>query len=530
MMGPEAGGMQAGKEAQRRVDKARAAQVDWGRTPTEVRARRLRPLRVAIAERMDEILAVICDEVGKPAMDALTGDIMVTLEQLRFYERSAAHTLRSRKIGKPWVFFRGTRFKEWMEPHGVVLVCAPWNYPLQLSVVPMVTALFAGNTVLLKCSEHTPRTARMIEELCIAAGLPDGLVQVSCEAPEDAAALLDARPDFVFFTGSYRNGRIVAAKAAELMVPTVMELGGKDAALVFDSCDVERTANGLVYGSFSNAGQVCVGTKRIYVQQGIHDAFLRIFLERVERLRVGTNIESDLGQVKIDMVRQWLDEQIEDAVARGAKLHSAWQKGLGETVPVVLTAVPKEARLLQEETFGPVVCVAPFHSEADAIQMANESEFALSASVWTGSESQGERVAAQLQCGCCVVNDVIRNIGNPEAAFGGNRSSGYGRYRGAQGLKTFSRVKTVMTVVRPRRAEIHWFPFRLRTFAIVHRILRFRHGSRFAARMRTLMGLRVILVLLAWQCCVASVSRVLPRAHGESREAILIAMAQCRRP
>jgi acyl-CoA reductase-like NAD-dependent aldehyde dehydrogenase len=438
---------------------------------------------------MDEILAVISGEVGKPAMDALGGDIVVTLEQLRFYERRAARILRSRKRGKPWFFFTGTRFEEWMEPHGVVLVIAPWNYPLQLSVVPMATALFAGNAVLLKCSERTPRTAKLIEELCLAAGLPEGLVQVSCEPPEEAAALLDAGPDFVFFTGSSHNGRKVAAKATELMIPSMMELGGKDAALVFDSCDLVRTANGLVFGSFSNAGQVCVGTKRIYVQQEIYDDFLRLFLEGVKRLRVGTGVKCDLGEIAFETVRLRLDEQIADAVARGAKLHSAWPSSAGEIAPAVLTEVPEDARLLVEESFGPAVCIAPFQSEADAIRMANASEFALSASVWTGDKAQGERVALRLQSGSCTVNDVIRNVANPEVAFGGNRSSGYGRYHGAEGLRAFSRVKTVMTATSLHRNEIHWFPFQSRTFAQVRALLRVRHGSRFGDRIRALKGL-----------------------------------------
>jgi acyl-CoA reductase-like NAD-dependent aldehyde dehydrogenase/uncharacterized protein (DUF2141 family) len=484
----------------------------------------MRPLRHAIAQRMDEIVQVISDEVSKPAMDALTGDVLVTLEQLRFYERHAARLLRPVRRGKPWFLYSGTSFVEVKEPHGVVLICAPWNYPLQLSMVPMATALFAGNAVLLKCSEYTPRTAQLIEELCIDAGLPQDLVQVYCETPDGAAALLDARPDFVFFTGSTRNGRIVAEKAANLIVPAAMELGGKDAALVFDSCDLERTANGVAYGSFSNAGQVCVGTKRIYVQQGIYDDFLRVFLERVGRLRTGTTIESDIPRVRFDMVRQRLRGQVEEAVARGAKLHTAWQPDTDAATPVVLTEVPADASLLVEETFGPVVCIAPFREEADAIGVANASAFALSASVWTGDHAQGDRVALQLQCGSCAVNDVIRNIANPEAAFGGNRSSGYGRYHGEEGLRAFSRVKTVMTAGRLHRTEVHWFPFEAKTFARLRGLLQWRHGR--GNRMKALKAMWLLLVVLSCGVCIAKPASsqqapltvnvsLPPHAHGQ---------------
>lgn len=489
--------------ARDRLTRARTAQIGWAKLPAHERARALRPLRHIITQRIDQIITTISDEVGKPPMDALAGDIMVTLEHLRFYERRAPHILRIKKIGKSRLLFSGTSFVEIMEPHGVVLICAPWNYPLQLSVVPMVTALFAGNAVLLKCSEQAPRTAQLVADICTAAGLPPDLVQVSCESPDEAAALLDASPDLVFFTGSNRNGRIVAAKAATLMIPTVMELGGKDPALVFASCDLQRTVNGIAYGSFSNSGQVCVGIKRIYVQQPIYENFLSLFLGRVAQLRSGTAIESDLGPIRLDSVRQRLHEQVNDAVARGAKLHTPLLADSKTSAPIVLTEVSADASLLLDESFGPVVCIAPFQTETDAIAAANSSAFALSASVWTGDKAQAQRVALQLQSGTCAINDVIRNIGNPHAAFGGNKSSGHGRYHGAEGLRTFSRVKTIMTATHPHPTEIHWFPFKASTFSRLRAILQFRHRNGIRSRIKALTGLWMMLPFLICGACIA---------------------------
>ena len=182
------------------MDKARLAQREWARLSVKQRCRSMRRLRSAIAADLDLIVAVVLEEVGKPLMDVLTGDVMVTLEQLRFYERTSPRILRARSVGKPWFFFAGTRFTELREPHGVALIFAPWNYPFQLALLPMATALFAGNAVILKCSERTPRTAALIVSFCRKANLPDNLVQVSWERPEDAAALIDAGPDFLFFT------------------------------------------------------------------------------------------------------------------------------------------------------------------------------------------------------------------------------------------------------------------------------------------------------------------------------------------
>jgi acyl-CoA reductase-like NAD-dependent aldehyde dehydrogenase/uncharacterized protein (DUF2141 family) len=506
-----------------RVAQARIAQAAWATLTPAQRVHALRPLRQVIAQRMDEIIATISDEIGKPPMDALTGDVMVTLEHLRFYERCAVRVLRPHRTSRSRILFSGTRFDQTSEPHGVVLICAPWNYPLQLALVPMATALFAGNAVLLKCSENTPRSAQLIIDLCAAAALPANLVQVSYEAPAAAEALIDAHPDFIFFTGSNGNGRAVAAKAAALTIPTIMEFGGKDAALVFDSCDLARTVNGLTYGAFSNAGQVCVGTKRIYVQQSIYDQFLGNFLERVRQLRIGTTLDSELGPIRIEAVRQRLRAQLDDAVARGAQLHTA--PGAEDAGPIVLTGVPADALLLLDESFGPVVCITPFTHETDAIAAANGSAFALSASIWTRDKTQAQRVASALDTGTCAINDVIRNIGNPYSAFGGNKSSGHGRYHGEEGLRAFTRTKSTMTVTHPRPVEVHWFPFRISTFNRLRTLLLLRHGGNLRAKIKSLKGLWMLLPFLL---CVASPAKpsppsgslaveitLPPQAHGQ---------------
>lgn len=493
-----------------RIEKARRAQARWAGLSVDRRSKALRSLRNEIASQIDQIVAVISEEVGKPPLDVLTGDILVVLEQLRFYERNADQFLRSHLVGKPWFFFTGTRFTESREPHRVALIFAPWNYPFQLAVVPMITALFAGNAVLLKCSEKTPRTAALIASLCNDANLPEDLVQVSCESPEAAGALIDAGPDFLFFTGSSRNGCIVAQRAAKYLIPAVLELGGKDACIVFASCDLARAIEGVVYGAFSNAGQVCVGAKRIYVEQSIYDAFLRGFIDRIAQLRIGTTLDSDMGPILIEAVRELLSEQVEDALARGARLHTVWERGSDRVAPLVFTDIPPEAHLLTQESFGPVVCVASFRDEEEAIQLANSTPFALSASIFIGDTDRGQRIAAQLTSGTCAVNDAIRNIGNPQASFGGNRSSGYGRYHGSAGLYTFSRTKTVMVVTRPRPREIHWFPFTSLTFNRLRGLLLFRHRSGPALRkMKDLFHL-LILAGMFCMCAFAQAASISP--------------------
>jgi len=460
-----------------RIEVAREVQPEWAKLSVRERLTALKKIRQALAARMDRVVETICEEVGKPPLDALSGDVLVVLEHLRYCEREAAKVLRTRRAGQPAILFRGARFDEVMEPHGVAVVFAPWNYPLQLAMVPMTTALVAGNAVVLKCSERTPKVAALIEELCLEARLPEGLVQVCCDAPDEARALIEARPDVVFFTGSSANGHAVAERCATLQIPTIMELGGKDACLVFASCDVTRTINAVTYAAFSNAGQVCVGAKRVFVERAIFAEFVAGLVARAREVRVGPGVDCDMGPVRMEFVRSLLAEQVDDAVARGATLHAEWDRRGDVVPPLILTGVPRAARLLNDETFGPVVCVGAFDDEAEAIALANDSAFALGSSVFGGDDAQAQRMARALSAGSCTINDTIRSVGNPYVAFGGNKASGYGRYHGRAGLEAFSRVKSVMTVTRPQRMEIHWFPFTAKTYALLRGLMLFRHGA-----------------------------------------------------
>jgi 4,4'-diapolycopenoate synthase len=459
--------------AEERVARARKAQARWAAQSVAERAKRLRPLRTALAARMGDFIAVMGEEVGKPPMDVVAGDMMVTLEQLRFYEQHAAELLRVRRVGQPPFFYSGARFVEVPEPFGVVLVLAPWNYPVQLGVIPAATALFAGNAVLLKCSEKVPRTAALLGEVCAAAAVDPDLFQVSCDEPAEAAQLVNARPDLLFFTGSTEVGRAVAQRAAALLVPAVLELGGKDAAIVFRSAQLPRAARGLAYGAFSNNGQVCISTRRILLDAEIEPSFVPAFLAEVEKLRLGR----DLGPLRVEGVEARVREQIASAVAEGAEVLHGWPAPEGELGPVVLRHVSARSRLLTEEVFGPVVILSSFADEQQAVAEANSSPWALSASVWTGDRRQAVRVAKALASGSCAVNDVIRNIANPQAAFGGNGASGWGRYHGPEGLRTFSRTKTIMLMHGKRTREIHWFPFSSRLQRMMEGLMQFRHGT-----------------------------------------------------
>jgi acyl-CoA reductase-like NAD-dependent aldehyde dehydrogenase/uncharacterized protein (DUF2141 family) len=505
--------------------RAKDAQPAWAALSVSRRCDILRDFRREIALHCESIAATIAAETSKPPLDALSGDVLVTLEHLRYYEGQAARILRPRRIGKPAFLFRGARFETHFEPHGVALIFGASNYPFQLSVIPLITALVAGNSVVLKCSERTPATAALIARLCAHANLPRDVVQVLHDGPEQSAALIDASPDFIFFTGSSRHGQQVAERAAKHLIPTVLELGGKDASIIFADCNLNRAVEGITYGAFSNAGRVCVSVKRAYVEASIYAEFLALLKQRVAKLRVSPGPDADFCPLP-EEGQSDVRAQIEEALSRGATLHAPQDRAAIGREPVLLTEVPHEALILTEESFGPALCVAPFGDEFEAIALANASPFALSSSVWTHNRARGRRVAAQLSAGTCAINDVIRNIANPYAAFGGNRLSGYGRYRGPEGLRAFSRIKTVMIASDRRTREINWFPFRERTMHQLATLLKFRHGGRgIAARLNRMLLPLVPLLLSSILAVPASTSetqthltidvRLPEHAHGK---------------
>jgi acyl-CoA reductase-like NAD-dependent aldehyde dehydrogenase/uncharacterized protein (DUF2141 family) len=463
-------------ESQQILARARAAQPAWAALPVSRRCAALGELRRVIARECESIAETIARETSKPLLDALSGDVLVTLEHLRYYEQHAARILRSRRVGKSFFFYRGVRFETSFEPQGVALIFGASNYPLQLSVIPLITALAAGNAVVLKCSERTPETAALIARLCARANFLGDLVQVLWDGPEQSATLIDAQPDIIFFTGSSRHGQQVAERAAQHLIPAVLELGGKDASLVFADCNLARAVEGITYGAFSNTGRVCVAVKRVYIEAPIYDEFVGRLKQRISQLRVSPDPDADFCPLAGDALPA-LRAQVEDALSRGATMEWPQDRATVASGPTLLTDVPAEARILTDESFGPALCAAPFRDEAEAIALANSSGFALSSSIWTDSDARARRVAAQLSAGSCSVNDVIRHIGNPQAAFGGNRLSGYGRYHGPEGLRSFSRVKTIMLANDRRAREINWFPFDRRTRQQLAGVIKFRHAA-----------------------------------------------------
>ncbi len=434
----------------RAVERARAAQVEWAARSITDRAAVLKRFRAVLFARRHEVASVVSRENGKPVVEALMAEVFVALEYAQYYAGLAPKRLRPHVAPSRTM---GTMLKKVTieyHPHGVVGVIAPWNYPFQLAAGAILPALVAGNAVVLKPSEFTPSSGVLLGELLVESGLPTGVLQVIPGDGSAGAALIQAGVNRVHFTGSVATGRKVAAACGALLVPCGLELGGSDAALVFADADLERAARGLVWGRFSNAGQTCVAPKRIFVEHQAFDAFAAHFAREVQALTVGaaTVAGAEVGPLIRPEAVTVLEAQLADAMAGGAKVlaRAAAPAGRGGFFPpTAVVNVTPDMRVMREETFGPLVPLFPVSSEADAIARANQSDFGLSASVWTGSAERGRRVAAQLHAGTVAVNDAVLVAGMSNVPHGGVKQSGMGRSHGELGLMECVEPRAIIT-------------------------------------------------------------------------------------
>jgi NAD-dependent aldehyde dehydrogenases len=438
--------------------KARAAFTHWKKKSVSERITYLSALRKVIVKNLDSIVACVSKSTGKVEMETINSDILPTLELIKYYEKQALRILAPKKKKTSFLFYNHDAYVEY-KPLGVVLFIAPWNCPLQLALVPLVSALLAGNAVILKPSEITPQVGDVIGALCHEAGLPDDLVQVVLGGKDVGEALIQARPDKIFFTGSLGAGKNIMAAAAKNMITVVLELGGKDPMIVFEDADIDRAVEAAIYGAFAHAGQLCVAVERLYVQESIFDRFVSQVVKRVSTLRVGTTNDCDFGSISTPAQIERIEEQLQDAVAKGATLLTDITKHGLLLYPVVLTNVNHDMKIMKKETFGPLLPIMPFKTEEEAVALANDSPYGLNASVWSRDIKKAKRVVSQLETGNVYINDVIKNIGNPDLPFGGVKQSGFGKYHGAEGLRTFSIETAVMVNKNKMKREINWFPY-----------------------------------------------------------------------
>jgi acyl-CoA reductase-like NAD-dependent aldehyde dehydrogenase len=452
-------------DVQGAVLRAKQAQPEWETTPVRERVAVLRRFQRLLSEQRDQVANLICREAGKPAVEALATEVLVILDATEFCIRNAEDFLREEPLPHGNLAMKTKSGKLLHEPFGVIGIISPWNYPLSIAATETLGALVTGNAVLLKPSELTPLIALELHRLLLAAGLSPDLMQVVIGEGAAGAALIDASIDKLIFTGSVATGKRVAEAAARKLLPVVLELGGKDPMIVLDDADLEIASSGALWGAFMNAGQTCLSVERCYVHRNLYGKFLEACSNKIAKLRVGNGIgsEVEIGPLIHERQVRIVDEHVKEALLHGARLLQGGKRvtelGPNFYAPTLLAEVTHDMRIIQEETFGPVLPVAPFDTDDEAIRLANDSDFGLAASVWTTNRHRGEAMAKQIKAGTVMINDVISCFGIVEAPHGGVKLSGIGRTHGKMGLAEMVQVKYVDTDLLPGMPKVWWFGY-----------------------------------------------------------------------
>ena len=479
------------------VERARIAQVAWGRSSFTQRRAVLRHLMDLIVERMDDICAAVVADSGKTFENALLGEIMPVCNKIRWLIRYGEKHLRPEKVPSGLLLHKKGRI-EYL-PLGVVACIVPWNYPFQNIFGSFIAPLMAGNAVVIKASEavawSTGLFQTLIDEAFRREGFSPDTVRIINGFGETGAALVRARVQKILFIGSVGNGRRIIEGSAVHLTPTVMELGGKDPMIICDDADLDHAVHSALGGCFINLGQNCIASERIIVLDGIHDRFVAAFAERAGALRQGAPKAPgtfDVGAINTRQQIQVIDDLVRDAIAQGARplCGGHLPAGPGQFYPpTVLAGVTPDMRIAREEIFGPVALIFRARDDAEAIAIANGTDFGLHSSVFTRNRTRGERIAAALDAGATCVNDFGLCYLNQDLPFGGVKYSGFGRMNGRDGLRSYTNAKAVLTDRLPFAVPPKLFPVTPRAYAKARHTIRFLYARGIGARLGALAGM-----------------------------------------
>ncbi len=415
----------------------------WRRKPLTERIRILRQFQAEVIDAIDEISTVINQDTGKSRQDGWV-EVNMSVDRLHQYYKLAPKWLERRRVPPGLYLFK----QYYTEPHpfGVVAVIGPWNYPFDLCVPPMCSALLAGNTVLLKPSEVTPAVGVMIEKLIQRVPELAPFVRVLHGDGSVGAQIVASRPDLIFLTGSTATGHKIAQKAAESLTPFIYELGGKDPMIVFDTADIQAAARWGTWGAVYNTGQTCMGIERVYVQEAAYDEFVTAALAEARQVKIGYSCETDnqfdMGPLTFERQVSIVTDQLDDALAKGARILTGGKLDGLFMEPTILVDVDHSMKVMREETFGPIMPIMKFNNESEAIWLANDCEYGLSAAVWSGDVHQAKRVAHRLDVGSVVINDAIVHYPVSLLPFGGVKLSGNARTHGKEEVMQFTQMRS----------------------------------------------------------------------------------------
>lgn len=438
----------------------------WAQLSLDDRARYMLRTAHVLVEEMDEVARLLSVEQGKPLTESFTMELLPTIDALHWIAGQGPKILADEQIPYPQLFMKAKRSFFSYEPIGVVGVIAPWNYPWSIPFGEVAIALMCGNGVVLKPASLTPLLGERIQAAFERGGLPEGLVRAVHGGGAIGQAICESEGvGKVFFTGSVEVGRKVGELCARKMKGSVLELGGKDPQIVCADADIANAVSGCVWGAFANAGQTCSGIERTYVVREVADRFLAGVVRETEELTVGDPLqwETEIGPMVSDEQADLVNGLVEEAIAGGATRLTGGERELRGMsgrflAPTVLADVTPEMRIMHEEIFGPVAPVVIVESEQEAVELANDSNFGLGASVWTRDRTKGERIARTIESGMVWINDHSYSHGAMQTSWGGVKDSGLGRSHSKFGFYECVNVKHIAWEPGLTR-DLWWHPY-----------------------------------------------------------------------
>jgi succinate-semialdehyde dehydrogenase/glutarate-semialdehyde dehydrogenase len=450
-----------------------------------------------LARRAGEAGRLIALEKGSPYPESLSVEVFGALQSLNYYGHNQGRLLRSHRAGHHTPLFFNKSGSFHFHPLGPTLIISPWNFPFLIPFCDTLSALTGGNTVVLRPSTTTPFIALLIGEVFLEAGLPPGVFSVvACRVPEAEAMIVDPDVQTVMFTGSVGIGKRIMELCSKNLTNLTLELGGKDPMIVLEDADLEKAARGAVWAAFMNCGQSCGSVERVYVARPVAEAFTARVVELAKEVKVGNPLAEGVGMGPMATAGQLkvVEEHIADARRKGASIPFGGRRVAGLAghfiEPTVLTGVDHSMLCMTEETFGPTLPIMAFDGDEQALTLANDSIYGLTASVWTRGRKRAAWFADRLEAGSVTVNDHMYSFVEPRAIWGGIKQTGMGRSHGPFGLHELVNIKYIGMDFFGKKAQTWWYPYDRDLEGVMEKAVAVFHGAGLGARLKALFGLR----------------------------------------
>lgn len=456
------------------IEKSIESKNYWNNSIPGFRKNLIKKFRKAIIQNMDLFIETICSETGKKKFEGML-EVYTSVEHMKHSEKLLSKVFKKKNRSVGTLLTK----KAWTElqPLGIAGIISPWNYPLILTLTPVIEALSAGNVVILKPSEQTPLTTELLKSIWDESTEQPDILQIIYGGGKIGSKLVNApEVDIICFTGSTKIGKMIAIDCAKNLKPVILELGGKDPMIICEDANIDRAVNGAVWGGMSNAGQTCISVERIFVHENIKGEFVKKISEKIKKLSAGNSKNSEVGSISVEAGLEKIKSQIKNEKKAGEIIQGGNDKNGLYFPPTVVIDPEFNGELMQDETFGPVVSITSFKTEEEAINLANSTGYGLSASVFSANKSKGKKIASQIRAGSVAINDVMTHYGIADLPFGGVGLSGIGRVHGEEGIKAFCLQKSYMTNRINLGDEMWWYSKSEKFEGIIRKFLKMYFG------------------------------------------------------